>query len=309
MSSPYPGNPSPRQPQGGAPQGGEPQSGAPQSGSQPPSSGQWGSPPPPPSSAPGNGYPGAAGGTGAPAGPGVPTGGGAPYPAPGGGQPPQKKKPWPWIVGACGCLTLLALAAGGGGLALLSMNGGDDPTESPSAGPTSEQTTLEDPTDPVTSDSPTSEAPTTEEPTSEAPTTEEPTGTVGLPGSDVYVDTPVQDPTDADLDAAKDTVIAYLMGLSDDDPAASCALQMDPLTGKGIDDSSILQDTCVESTQQAIDDQDLGGKATHLTRDHFEANLDAEGRVVLVHSIHADDPSPMKIAKGTDGKLYVALGA
>lgn len=307
MSSPYPGNPSPQQPQGGAPQGGEPQSGAPQSGSQPPSSGQWGSPPPPPSSAPGNGYPGAAGGTGAPAGPGVPAAGGAPYPAAGGGQPPQKKKPWPWIVGICGCLTLLALAAGGGGLALLSMNDGDDPTESPSAGPTSEQTTLEDPTDPATSDSPTSEAPTSEEPTSEAPTSAEPTGEEGLPGTTIYADTPVQDPTEADLDAAKEALLAYLMGLSDNDPAAACANQLDYMTGRGIDSSSGLYDICVESTQENIDGQELEGSVTGLSTADFEARLDAENRVILVHNIHSGDETQITVAKGSDGKLYVAL--
>lgn len=307
MSSPYPGNPSPQQPQGGAPQGGEPQSGAPQSGSQPPSSGQWGSPPPPPSSAPGNGYPGAARGTGAPAGPGVPAAGGAPYPAAGGGQPPQKKKPWPWIVGICGCLTLLALAAGGGGLALLSMNDGDDPTESPSAGPTSEETTLEDPTDPATSDSPTSEAPTSEEPTSEAPTSAEPTGEEGLPGTTIYADTPVQDPTEADLDAAKETLLAYLMGLSDNDPAAACANQLDYMTGRGIDSSSGLYDICVESTQENIDEQELEGSVTGLSTADFEARLDAENRVILVHNIHSGDETQITVAKGSDGKLYVAL--
>lgn len=212
-------------------------------------------------------------------------------------------------MGACGCLTLLGLALGGGGIALLSMNGGDEPTESPSVTTTDVATTDEPTTDEPTTDEPTTDEPTTDEPTTDEPTTDEPTGAVGLPGSEGYEETPVQDPTDADLDAAKDTMIAYLMGLSDNDPAAACAKQMDPITGKGIDDSSVLQDVCVESTQQAIDDQDLVGKADHLTRDHFEANLDAEGRVVLVHNIHADDPTPMKIAKGADGKLYVALGA
>lgn len=306
MSSPYPGNPSPQQPQGGAPQGGEPQSGAPQSGSQPPSSGQWGSPPPPPSSAPGNGYPGAAGDTGAPAGPGVPPGVGAPYPALGGSQPPQKKKPWPWVAGICGCLTLLALAAGGGGLVLLTMNGGDDPTESPSAGPTSEETTLEDPTDPATPDSPTSEAPTSEEPTSEAPTSAEPTGEVGLPGDSTYSDTPVQDPTETDVEGAKETLLAYLNGLSDNDPAAACAKQMDPLTGRGIDSGSQLYDICVESTQESIDDENLAGTAANLSTADFGARLDAENRVILVHNIHSGDETQVAVAKGADGQLYIA---
>ena len=287
MSSPYPGNPSPQQPQGGAPQGG----GLPSGGD------QWGSPPPPP--APSGGYPG-----GSPAaGPG-PTAG-TPYPATGNAAPPQKKKPWPWIVGICGCLSLAALLAGGGGIALYTMSGDDDPTGRPT---TSEEPTSEDPTtDDPASEEPTTEEPTTEEPTTEEPTTEEPTDEAGLPGSSGYEGTPVQDPTDADLDAAKDTVIGYLMGLSDNDPAAACALQLDPITGVGIDDSSILKDACVESTQQAIDEQELQGKAEHLTPDYFEANLDAEGRVILVHNIHADDSPPMKIAKGSDGKLYVVL--
>lgn len=283
MSSPYPGNPPPQQPQGGSPYGGGPTPNGSQWGSPPPGTG--GTPPPP----------------GGPGGP--PYGPGGPQP-PAGGQPPAQKKPWPWILGICGCLVLLLVVVGGGGLALFAFSGGDDdPPESPTAGQTEEVTT-DDPTEETTTEEPTDE-PTTEEPTEE-PTTEEPTSDAGLPGVSGFESTPVQDPTDDDVEMAKQTMLAYLMALSDNDPAAACAWQLDPLTGNGIDHSSFLVDSCVESTQEAIDEQELEGRASHLTVADFEAELDADNRVVLVHNIHADDPSPAQIAKGANGDMYLA---
>lgn len=279
MSSPYPGNPSAQNPQGGAPQGGSRPPGDDSAG------GQWGSPPP----APGAPRPG--------------TGGpppGSPYPS--GGVPPKKKTPWPWILGICGCLLLALIVAAGGGLALFSLGGDDEPT----SGPTTEETSEEsvDPTDEPTTEEPTEET-TTEEPTEEA-TSEEPTGTVGLPGLEGFEETPVQDPTDADLEASKEAFLGYLTGLSNNDPAAVCAKQMDPITGNGITTDSFLYDTCVETTQAAIDEHGLEGQGGHLTTADFEAVLDAENRVILVHNIHAEDPAPSKIAKGADGQMYVA---
>ena len=86
MSSPYPGS-GPNGPNGGGvpPQNGQswgpPQQGAPQQNAPQQTPGYTGAPPQ---------YPGSP--TGAPGGPG------------GYGAPPQKKKPWPWIVAGCGCL-------------------------------------------------------------------------------------------------------------------------------------------------------------------------------------------------------------
>ena len=290
MSSPYPGNPPPQQPQGGSPYGGGPT----------PNGSQWGSPPPPgtggtpPPPGPGVPPPGS-GGPGSPGGP--PFGPGDPQSA-GGGQP-EKKKLWPWILGVCGCLVLVLVIVGGVGLALFALSGDDEePTESPTASQT-EETTTDEPTDEPTTDEP------TDEPTEE-PTTEEPTADAGLPGVSGFESTPVQDPTDDDLEMAKETMLAYLMALSDNDPAAACAWQLDPLTGNGIDDSSFLIDTCVESTQTAIDEEELEGRASNLTVADFEAELDADNRVVLVHNIHADDPDPAKVAKGDNGDMYLA---
>lgn len=291
MSSPYPGNPSPQQPQGGGPQG----------GSQPSGGDQWSSAPPPP--APGNGYPGAA--AGVPAGPGQGPGSasGAPYPGPG-ATPPQKKKPWVWVVAVCGCLSLLALLLAGGGFALFAMGGDDDPTVGPTS---SEATTEEETSEEATTEEETSEEATTEEETSEEATTEEETSAAGLPGKSGYEDTPVQDPTDADLEGAKETILAYLQALSDNDPAAACAKQLDPLTGVGIDSSSALYDPCIEGTQENIDEEDLAGSVTGLSTADFEAELDAANRVILVHNIHSGTSTQISIAKGSDGQLYVAL--
>lgn len=193
----------------------------------------------------------------------------------------------------------------GGGLALFSMGGEEEPTTGPTTeeGPTTDPT--DEPTDEPTTDEPTDE-PTTDEPTTDEPTTDEPTGATGLPGMGAYESTPVQDPTDADLEPAKQAMLDYLMGLSNNDPGASCDNQLDPLTGNGITEDSILRDACVESAQGAIDGQGLEGKASHLTTADFEANLDAENRVILVHNIHADDPTPAKLAKGADGQIYLA---
>lgn len=293
MSSPYPGNPPPQQPQGGSPYGGDPAPNGPQWGSPPPGTG--GTPPPPPS-------PGFPGGPGSPAGPGGP---GGPPNGPGGpqhpsdGQPPERKKPWPWILGICGCLALVLVIAGAGGLALFIFSGDeDDPTRSPTAGQTEEVTTEEQ------TEEPTTEEPT-DEPTTEEPT-EEPTSDTGLPGVPGFTSTPVQDPTEDDLEMAKQSMLAYLTALSDDDPAAACAWQLDPLTGNGIDHRSLLADTCLESTQEAIDEQELAGQASDLTVDDFDAELDADNRVVLVHNIHADDPAPAQLAKGDNGDMYLA---
>ena len=284
MSSPYPGSPPPQQPQGGSPYGGGPG----QSGS------SWGGAPPPPG----------------PGGPPPVPGAGGPQP-PAGAAPPERKKPWPWILGVCGCLVLVLVLAGGGGLALFAFSGGDDdPVETGMAsGPTETETaeaTTEEPTEETTTEEPTTEEPTTEEPTTEEPTTEEPTADTGLPGLPIFASTPVQDPTDDDLDAAKQALLDYLTGLSDNDPVKTCGSRLDPLTGVGITEDSFLYDSCLESTQEEIDSNEWDGVASFLHLSDFDAELDAENRVVLVTFVHTDEPIPAQIAKGDDGGMYLA---
>lgn len=286
MTSPYPGNPSPQQPPGGSPYGGDPA----------PSGSQWGAPPPGPGGTP---PPPGTGGT--PPGPGDP-------PPTGGGQPPERKKPWPWIVGICGCLVLVLVIAGAGALALYAFSGaGDDPTEAPTAEDTTEEATTEEPTRETTTEEP-SEEPTTEEPTSEEPAPEEETEDeeeTGLPGQPVFESTPVQDPDEDDLDAATEVLLDHLNGLSDGDADKTCASRLDPLTGEGITEDSILYDGCIEAMQEEIDDNEWEGMASDLTPDDFTAELDAENRVVLVN-LAGDDDALAQIAKGSDGNMYLA---
>lgn len=278
MSSPYPGTPGPQQPQGSSPYGG----GAGQDGS------SWGGPPPPP-------------------GPGDPQS----VPGPGGPQPPARKTPWPWILGICGCLVLALVIIGGGALALFVFSGDDeDPGETRTASGPSKTEETEEPEETDETEEPTTEEPTeetlTEEPTTEEPTTEEPTEETGLPGLDVFDSTPVQDPTEDDLDAAKQVLMDYLTGLSDDDAELSCSRQLDPLTGVGITEDSFLHDSCIESTQEEIDDNEWDGVASYFELDDFDAELDEEDRVVLVTFVHADEPVPALVAKGDDGDMYIA---
>lgn len=88
----------------------------------------------------------------------------------GGGIPPKKKSPLPWILGGCGCLLVLALAIVlVVVLVVLPGGGGDRPEEDPTTNSSA----------PATSDAPTSDAPTSDAPTSDAPTSDAPTTAAG----------------------------------------------------------------------------------------------------------------------------------
>lgn len=282
MSSPYPGS-GPNGPNGGGvpPQNGQswgppPQPGAPQQNAPQQTPGYTGAPPQ---------YPGSP--TGAPGGPG------------GYGAPPQKKKPWPWIVAGCGCLVLILIVLIGGGIFLVTRNGDDtDPTAASTEPSTSESPTTEEPT----TEEPTTEEPTTEEPTTEEPSDDSETGVKGVKG---YDSTPVQVPTESDLEPAKQTAVDFLKGMSDGDAEAVCAKVMDPLMGKGIDDSSIFQGDCVKDWKKNLESGKYKGKADGLSTSDFDAKLHADGHYISVTNKHSDGTTSLKLAKGVDGNIYV----
>src|SRR5690625_2769299 len=274
MSSPYPGDPGPQQQPGGSTPGDGASANAPSASAHPPYGPDGGS---------------AAFAERAPAGS-------------AGGAPPERKKPWPWIVGICGCLVLALVLAGGVGLALFLVSGGEDDPET-GAGTSSE---TDEATEDATTEEPTSEEPTTDEPTTDKPTLEVPDEKdPGLPGLPAYGSTPVQDPDEDDLDAATEVLLDHLNGLSDGDPDMACATRLDPVTGEGINEDSFLYDECIKSVEEQLDENEWEGVASALTPDDFTAELDAENRVVLVN-LAGEEDTLAQIAKGSDGNMYLA---
>lgn len=215
------------------------------------------------------GYPGAASGSGQ----------GAGYPGsaqPPSGEPPKGKggRIALLICGGCAILAVIVVIIG---VVVWALTGNDD-------GETTggEETTATETTDEAT------EGSTTEEQTTEVETSEEAT----------EEDSSV---TDADLDAARSRVMAYLEAAADQDARGMCEQFMDPTTREQITGSAL--DSCAEDVESAgtLDEYDPS-----MLEGFDESDLDAtdngDGTIGVSTYFTSDS---LTLSQAGDGEWYI----